>query len=50
MEAVDGELSDADLEVTEVAWVPLTDLATRLAYAGERRLARRAVEMLADIA
>ena len=50
MEAVDGELSDADLEVTEVAWVPLTDLATRLAYAGERRLARRAVEMLADTA
>ena len=27
MEAVGGELSDADIEVTEVAWVPLTDLA-----------------------
>ena len=50
MVAIDGELSDADVEVTEVAWVPLTDLATRLAYAGERRLARRAVEMLADTA
>ena len=48
MEAVGGELSDADIEVTEVAWVPLTDLAGRLAYAGERRLASRAVELLAD--
>ncbi len=50
MEAIGGELSDADIEVTEVAWVPLTDLPARLAYAGERRLARRAVEMLADTA
>ncbi|WP_395727886.1 NUDIX hydrolase [Nakamurella sp.] len=50
MVAVSGELSDADIEVTEVAWVPLTDLTSRLAYAGERRLVRRAVELLADIA
>ncbi len=50
MVAVAGELSDADVEVTEVAWVPLCDLDDRLAYAGERRLARRAVEMLADTA
>ena len=50
MVAVSGELSDADVEVTEVAWVPLTDLTNRLAYAGERRLVRRAVELLADTA
>ena len=50
MVAVSGELSDADIEVTAVAWVPLTDLTTRLAYAGERRLVRRAVELLADTA
>lgn len=50
MEAVGGELSDADIEVTEVAWVPLADLTSRLAYAGERRLVRRAVELLADTA
>src|SRR6476661_5196973 len=50
MIAVGGELSDADIEVTEVAWVPLSDLAGRLAYAGERRLARRAVELLAETA
>ena len=49
-EPVGGELSDADIEVTEVAWVPLADLAGRLAYAGERRLVRRAVELLADTA
>lgn len=34
-----GELSDNDVEVTEVAWVPIQDLPSRLAYADERRLA-----------
>ena len=33
-----GELSDADVEVTEVAWVPLGEVRQRLAYVGERRL------------
>src|SRR3954449_7525563 len=32
------ELSDEDVEVSEVAWVPLADLAAKLAYADERRL------------
>ena len=31
-----GELSDEDVEVTEVAWVPLRELPSRLAYADER--------------
>jgi 8-oxo-dGTP pyrophosphatase MutT (NUDIX family) len=31
------ELSDADVEVSEVAWVPLDELAARLAYAAGRR-------------
>ena len=39
--ALGGELSDADVEVTEVAWVPLDELESRLAYADERRLVRR---------
>jgi 8-oxo-dGTP pyrophosphatase MutT (NUDIX family) len=43
-----GELSDADVEVTAVAWVPLPDLQRRLAYAGERQLVRRATDLLAD--
>jgi len=34
----DGELSDADIEVSAVAWVPLDQVAGRLAYADERRL------------
>jgi len=46
MEAVAGELSDADVEVTEVAWVPLRDLPARLAYADERRLAEVADELI----
>ena len=46
MKAVGGELSDEDIEVTEVAWVPLVDLEQRLAYADERRLARRAMRLL----
>ncbi|MPZ64252.1 MAG: NUDIX domain-containing protein [Pseudonocardiaceae bacterium] len=45
---VGGELSDADVEVTEVGWVPLAELETRLAYADERKLARRAGELLSE--
>ena len=41
-----GELSDDDLEVSEVAWVPLEDLPARLAYADERRLAEVAGELI----
>ncbi|CAM2907314.1 NUDIX hydrolase [Skermania piniformis] len=43
---VGGELSDADTEVTEVAWVPLAELPTRLAYADERRLAEVATKLI----
>jgi 8-oxo-dGTP pyrophosphatase MutT (NUDIX family) len=46
MIAVGGELSDEDVEVTEVAWVPLGELDELLAYADERRLVRRAMTML----
>ena len=41
---------DEDLEVDEVAWVPLDELRERLAYAGERRLAETAADLLADSA
>ncbi len=46
LEADGGELSDEDAEVTEVAWVPLTELDSRLAYADERKLVRRALKLL----
>ncbi|MDQ3503431.1 MAG: NUDIX hydrolase, partial [Actinomycetota bacterium] len=44
------ELSDADVEVSEVAWVPLAELAGRLAYADERRLLERVPALLAETA
>lgn len=48
LEATGGELSDEDVEVTEVAWVALGELDELLAYADERRLVRRAIRLLAD--
>lgn len=45
--AVGGELSDEDAEVVAVEWVPLGDLAGRLAYADERRIAGDAIRLLA---
>jgi 8-oxo-dGTP pyrophosphatase MutT (NUDIX family) len=44
------ELSDADVEVSEVAWVPVAELADRLAYADERRLVQKVTDLLADTA
>jgi len=44
--ALDRELSDEDVEVVEVAWVPLAEVAARLQYADERRLVERALEVL----
>ncbi|WP_139361505.1 MULTISPECIES: NUDIX hydrolase [unclassified Mycobacterium] len=46
MRSLGGELSDDDVEVTEVAWVPLGELPTRLAYADERRLAEVAGDLI----
>lgn len=48
--AAGGALSDGDIEVDEVAWVPLDELGAQLAYAGERRLAETAAGLLADSA
>jgi ADP-ribose pyrophosphatase YjhB (NUDIX family) len=50
LRALGGELSDSDVEVSEVAWVPLAELESRLAYADERRLIRRATELLEETA
>ncbi|MDZ5084461.1 NUDIX hydrolase [Mycolicibacterium parafortuitum] len=46
MRFLDGELSDEDIEVTEVAWVPLHELPAKLAYADERRLAAVADQLI----
>ncbi len=50
LRAVGGELSDADIEVSEVAWVPMADIAGRLAYPDERGLVDAAGRLLADTA
>ena len=50
MRALGGELSDEDVEVAEVAWVPLDELEGRLAYADERRLIRHATTLLEETA
>lgn len=43
-------LSDEDVEVSEVAWVPLAEVGAQLAYADERRLLARVPDLLADTA
>jgi len=50
LRSVGGELSDDDYEVSEVAWVPLAELPRRLTYSDERRLARMARGVIADLA
>ena len=50
MQFLDGELSDEDVEVSEVAWVPLAEVPSRLAYADERRLLDRVPELLPETA
>ena len=43
-----GELSDGDDEVAAVAWVPLDEVADRLAYDDERLLVAKVPDLLAD--
>lgn len=50
LQALGGELSDEDVEVTAVAWVPLAEVRAKLAYDGERRLFDTATRLLADTA
>ena len=50
LRAVGGELSDADIEVTEVAWVPLPEITGQLAYPDERGLVDAAGRLLAETA
>jgi 8-oxo-dGTP pyrophosphatase MutT (NUDIX family) len=47
---VGGELSDEDIEVAEVAWVPLAEAMDKLAYADERALVEKVPGLLADSA
>lgn len=46
LRAIGGELSDEDIEVVEVAWVPLAEVGDRLRYVDERRLLGRVDDLL----
>lgn len=50
MRAEGGELSDEDVEVSEVAWVPLRELSDKLAYADERKLVSDVPRLLDETA
>ncbi len=50
LQAIGGELSDEDIEVVEVAWVPLSEVSSRLAYADERTLVDKARRLLSESA
>lgn len=47
---IDGILNDEDPEVTEVAWVPVSELVERLAYQDERKMARMFRDQLPTLA
>lgn len=47
---VDDIMNDEDPEVTEVSWIPVSELIEHLAYADERKLARIAHDLLPDLA
>lgn len=48
LRAIGGELSDEDIEVVEVAWVPLSEVGERLRYGDERRLLARVDDVLRE--
>ncbi len=50
LRAEGGELSDADVEVAAVAWVPLDEIGAQLAYDDERALVARVPGLLAESA
>jgi 8-oxo-dGTP pyrophosphatase MutT (NUDIX family) len=48
LEATGGTLGTEDVEVSEVAWVPLDELVSRLRHPSERRLLERLPELLRE--
>lgn len=53
LDAVGGQLTtenDPDAEAVDVAWVPMSELGSRLAFVNERRIARATAAFLADTA
>ncbi len=48
LQAIGGELSDTDIEVVEVAWVPLAEVRAKLRYPDERKLITKVSDLLGD--
>ena len=48
LRAISGGLSDADIEVAQVAWFPFNEVSGRLHYPDERRLISRVPSLLVD--
>ena len=48
MRRTGGRLADRDDELDEVRWVALAEVANLLTFANERRIARKAIVVLAD--
>jgi ADP-ribose pyrophosphatase YjhB (NUDIX family) len=49
IEAIGGELSDADLEVEAVEWIPYDQVVRRLAYGDERRLVEKVAQIVPGV-
>lgn len=49
LERTGGEVNTDDVEVADVAWVALSDVAARLTYADERRLMEKVPRLLAEL-
>jgi ADP-ribose pyrophosphatase YjhB (NUDIX family) len=50
LEAIGGDLSANDVEVEEVAWIPLSEVTSRMEYEDERRLLDQLPSLLAESA
>ena len=49
IEAVGGELSDEDIEVEAVEWIPFHQVVRKLAYGDERRLVEKVPQIVAGV-
>jgi ADP-ribose pyrophosphatase YjhB (NUDIX family) len=49
IEAVGGELSDEDIEVEAVEWIPFNQVVRKLAYGDERRLVEKVAQIVPGV-
>jgi ADP-ribose pyrophosphatase YjhB (NUDIX family) len=49
IEAIGGELSDEDIEVEAVEWIPFDQVVRKLAYGDERRLVEKVAQIVPGV-